>query len=266
MTLNEQLLLHDAAELCGVALLRPATIPGADPFPIIGFEFDLDALMRELTPALDIAWPERSRDIADFERFLHEAYSRCVQKAELLSDQEAFVPAASWRSASRDVLLEHLRRDLDALVGGVRAEGLWRAFTETDDTAPLAELVETGLLIKLRALGDFFILKPSSYHDELRAAQFFPTGKWADIRDAKAAERMLINQRAIHKEIAHLTVSRPLPEEIAVYRPGHYRGLVEDLLALLDQFTGAVDTRLLPNWWPDWVAGLRPRLDGHLRS
>ena len=62
-------------------------------------------------------------------------------------------------------------------------------------------------------------------------------------------------------QIAHLTISRPLPEEIGVYRPGSYRHHVDQILTLLEQFTEAVDPRLLTEWWPDWLADARRRFD-----
>jgi len=67
---------------------------------------------------------------------------------------------------------------------------------------------------------------------------------------------VLDNQRLIHKQIAHLTITRPLPEETGVYRLSTYLYLMQDIVGLLEQFSAAVDARLLPDWWQEWVAGL----------
>jgi hypothetical protein len=178
-----------------------------------------------------------------------------------LAGVDGFVPVALWTDQGRELLLKHLRLDVAMLVGGVRAEGLWAAFGETSDTAPLAELIIAGMLIKLRAVGAFLISGPSSYQDEMTAAQFFSAGRWEEVRDTEIAQRVFSIQKPIHKQVAHLTVSRPLPDEVAVYRPDTYRPLVADLLTLLEQFAGAVDQRLVPDAWCASVASLRRRMD-----
>jgi hypothetical protein len=71
---------------------------------------------------------------------------------------------------------------------------------------------------------------------------------------------VLNNQRLVHKQIAHLTITRPLPEDKNIYRPSSYSQVVSEVLTLLEQFTQAVDPRLLPEWWTDWVAQLQARL------
>lgn len=151
--------------------------------------------------------------------------------------------------------------EVEALIGGVRAEGLWAAFIETGDTAALYELIETGLLMKLRVVGAFLVLPPSRYDDELTAAEFFSAGQWEVLRDAAIAANVLDNQKLTHKQIAHLTLTRPIPEDKHVYRPGTYRYHLGDLITLLEQFAGEVDERLVPDWWRGWVGELRARLD-----
>ena len=71
---------------------------------------------------------------------------------------------------------------------------------------------------------------------------------------------MLDDQRLVHKQIAHLTITRPLPEDKNIYRPTSYIQVVSEMLTLLEQFTQAVDPRLLPEWWKDWVAELQAGL------
>jgi hypothetical protein len=159
-------------------------------------------------------------------------------------------------SCSRD---EHLRDEIDALIGGVRAEGLWAAFTEVDDTVALHELIHAGMLIKLRVVGAFLVLPPSRFSDELTADEFFAAGQWQELRDGTLAANVASYQQLTHKQIAHLTLTRPIPEDKLVYRPRSYHHLVLDLITLLEQFTTAVDLRLLPEWWPEWAGELRGR-------
>lgn len=259
-TLNEQLLMHDAASLCEVGLLRPAVPVGGEPDPIIGTQMDSDGLMESLRPALDVAWPSRESELGDLETFLREAYRRFVRRADELAGDDDFVPAGRWREQARDVFLEHVQAEVEALVGGVRTEGFWQSFNAVSDIAQLEELIAARMLIKLRAVGAFLVLPPSRYQDELTAAAFLGAGKWGQARDEAVAERVARAQKLVHKEIAHLTLTRPLPDERGVYRPRTYLYLVQDVLTLLEQFTAAVDPRLLPDWWPEWIDGVRPRL------
>jgi hypothetical protein len=183
-----------------------------------------------------------------------------VARAKALSGQPGFVPAAQWRVPARDLFMEHLQYEVDAIIGGVRAEGFWQAFNALEEIAPLEELISTGILIKLRSLAAFLVRPPSSYADELTATAFFEVGRWEELRDAETAARVLAIQKPIDKQVAHLTLTRPLPEEIGTYRPSTYLHLTLDSLTLLEQFTATVDLRLLPEWWRDWVTQARPRL------
>lgn len=258
--LDQQLALHDAASICDLGLLRPATLRNGEALQIFGEELDRERLLEHLAPALDLAWPDRPRDPDDLEAFLREAYTKVVVHSRRLAGEEGFVPAALWTDHGRELLLEHLREDVEALIGGVRAEGLWFAFGELGDTAALGELIHTGMLIKLRALGAFLVLKPSRHDDELTAAEFFQAGSWEEARDGGLSRNVVANQKLVHKQIAHLTITRPLPEDRNIYRPSSYLHVVDEQLQLLEQFSNAVDLRLLPDWWSKWVAGLRERL------
>jgi hypothetical protein len=259
--LDQQMLLHDAASLCAVALLRPASLSPEELMPILGLDLRRDALLEALGPALDIAWPDRPAEADDLDRFLKDARREIVDAAVALGGVDGYVPAALWTDAGRELLLEHLCLDMAMLVGGVRAEGLWFAFGETPDTESLGELIVAGMLIKLRAVGAFLIQKPSTRDDELAAAQFFSAGAWELARDVEITQRVLRLQLPVHKQVAHLTVSRPQPDELGVYRPSTYRPMVADLLALLEQFSEHVDERLIPSGWRGSIASLRPRLD-----
>lgn len=259
--LDQQILLHDAASLCAVALLRPASMSAEDLImPILGLDLRRDALLEALEPALGIAWPDRPTEVGDLDRFLKDARLKIIDAAAALDSVNGYVPAALWTDAGRELLLEHLHLDIAMLVGGVRAEGLWGAFGEMPDTEPLGELIVAGMFIKLRTVGAFLIQKPVRHRDELTAAQFFSAGAWESARDDVVTERVLQLQPLFHKQVAHLTVSRPQPDEYAVYRPSTYQPMVEDLLLLLEQFAGEVDVRLVPNTWRASIRALRPRL------
>lgn len=259
--LEEQLVLHDAAALCGYALMRPAQIDPDEFMAIVGLDLERSALLAALAPALNTAWPGHPEPGEDLEAFLREAHQRIARRAKKVAGRAGYVPAALWSLTARELLLEYLQLDVNHLVGGVRSEAVWFAFTGTPDTEPMFELVSAGMLIKLRAVGAFLVLPPSSYKDELTAAQFFPAGEWEDIRDEAAAEGLLRLQPLIHKQVAHLTITRPWPTERDRYRPDSYDHLVRAVLSVLEDFSAKVDERLLLDGWSDWIAGLRPRLD-----
>jgi len=86
-----------------------------------------------------------SEGIGELETFLPEAHERIVALAGELSGASGFVPAAAWDSYLRGLLLEHLQAEVDTLIGGVAAEALWEGFTGLHATAPLVELISTGM-------------------------------------------------------------------------------------------------------------------------
>jgi hypothetical protein len=134
--LDRHLMLHDAASFCGVMLIRPAQI-GAQPEPIVAHLHDRDALLAALAPALADAWPEHpDPDEEGLEAFLEEAYRRFVALERGLEGEEGFVPAAEWLHSARGLLLEHLRDEIDAIVGGVHLEPVWTAWSALDQTRP----------------------------------------------------------------------------------------------------------------------------------
>jgi hypothetical protein len=260
-TLREQLILHDASQLCAILKIRPAGMDHAQMMAAFGLELDREGILAELAPALRSAWPDHPEPDEDLISFCDEAYERIITRASDLAGEHGFVPAARWLDRAREVLLEHLRLEVDAIVGGARAEELWFAFGAVPDTQPLYDLVHAGLMIKLRAVADFLIGSPSSHHDELRAAQFFPVGEWEAARDSETTAELKRIQTLVHKQIAHLTMTRPPPEERDVYRPSTYRYVVGTAITLLEAFTQNVDHRLLTDWWTEWLAGLRGHLD-----
>jgi hypothetical protein len=63
--------------------------------------------------------------------------------------------------------------------------------------------------------------------------------------------------RAVNKLFAHLTLSRPLPEDREVYQPASYRPGLKRLVRVFEEFTENVDERLLPDWWQGWFQQYR---------
>jgi hypothetical protein len=252
-------MLHDAASICSSLLLRPGQW-GDEPEPIFAHLYDRGDLLEKLAPALADAWPDHPVPDADgLEAFLREAYRRFVASERALEGEEGFVPAALWTHMARGLLLEHLREEVDALVGGVHLEPVWTAWNAMDETRPMYELMQAGMRIKLRVVSDFLTGERSRHEDELFAAQFFPAGEWSTHRDTDMASLVRERQRFVHKQVAHLTATRPLPEERDIYRPDSYRDELLELVMLLEQFTAGIDARLLPDWWAEWASGLRAR-------
>lgn len=185
--------------------------------------------------------------------FLEVAVDRVLETAKGLRQEEGYVPAVAFLRLARDEFFEHLRAELQDVRGGVQTEDLWQAFDNLEATAPIKQLTQAGLRIKLRALGAFLLAKPQNrYDDEMCASEFFPAGEWEQLRDAEISETIRHTQGLADKQIAHVTLTRPLPEEREVYAAASYRLQLEGIVRVFGQFAEAVDERLLPEWWPDW--------------
>ena len=221
------------------------------------------AVLDRLRPGLELVWEDRTEPPEDRVRFFDEAHHRAVEELHELAGEEDFIPAGLWESEPRDLLLEHLRDEVDALIGGVKTEEIWQSFSGVPATEQITELVVTGILIKFRAVGAFLVLPASRYGDELTAADFFPADGWEAARTDELAARVLDAQELVHKQIAQVTITRPFPEEKWVARG--YSEAVEPLITLLEDFTRGVDPSLVPDWWTDWIAQLRPRLREDVR-
>jgi hypothetical protein len=174
---DDQLMLHDAAAYCGVLLLRPGKLDDTEEPAIVGEGVDRVLLMAHLKPALDFAWPERPAERGDLASFLEEALDRFQVKSEEIADDERFVPAAMFADTGRSLVFEHLKLELIDVLGGVETEDLWSSFDALSATAPIKQLTQAGLRIKMRSLGSFLLGSPSHFDDEIAAAEFFPTGR-----------------------------------------------------------------------------------------
>ena len=254
-------MLHDVAGSCSSALVYLRYDVAADLVPSLPGEPWSEALLDRLGPGLDLVWPDRPSSPENVERFLGEAFRRAVEGLNQMKTVEDVIPAAHWTDNARDLFLEHLGEEVDALVGGVHTEPIWMGFGNVSATEAITELTATGMLTKLRAVGEFLVGLPRSrYQDELRAADFFPAAKWVDLRTEELAEHVLTNQKLFHKQIAHVTITRPIPSEKWTYRPSSYFSIVTDLLALLQEFTDSADERLIPHWWREWTPKLSDQL------
>lgn len=252
-TIDRQLLLLKTAEACEALLIRPGRLPGEPEPPIAGEQYDREQIFEKLAPALEEAWPGHPQEPEDLAGFLQEVVDRTLETARKLRGEKDCVPAAGFFRLAREEFFEHLRAELEDVQGGVETEDLWRAFDNLEATAPIKQLAQAGLRIKLRALGAFLLSKPQDrYDDEMSASEFFPSGKWEQLRDSEISQAIRRTQGPAHKQIAHVTLTRPLPEEREVYATASYRPQLERIVRLFGQFTEEVDQRLLPEWWPDW--------------
>lgn len=256
-TVDAQIALNDGANLVSYLRLRPG---GSSEHQILGKDFPLEGVLAALEPALEIAWTDRPEQIPDLDEFLEEAYQRIVANADVLAAKPSYIAAARWTVEGRNHLLEHLRHELDAVLGGVEAEDFWQAFGTLVETAPLAFLVENGMQVIFRSLASFLVDSSNErFEDELCAADFFPIGEWERVRDERITAHLVKRSRLINKQVAHLTHARPQVEEIAIYRPRSYRDPARDVVEMLNQFTIAADPRLLPDWWSGWISDSRDR-------
>jgi hypothetical protein len=73
-------------------------------------------------------------------------------------------------------------------------------------------------------------------------------------RDAEIAEILMKGLGFANKQIAHITLTRPLPGDIELYADSG-RPQLERIVELFTEFDRAVDRRLLPDWWPEWFRG-----------
>jgi hypothetical protein len=255
-TIDDQLVLHDAAALCGYLMLRPGKLKDEEEPPIVGEEIDQAVIFARLKSALDLAWPDHTEQPEAIAPFLESATARFQAKAREMSGAEGFVPAAQvLTSISRDLVFEHLKQELTDVLGGIESEDFWDAFDTLEATASIKHLTRAGLLIKLRSLGSFLVGAPNKFDDEIAAEEFFPAGRWEEVRDERISSGVAAYNRIINKGFAHLTLTRPLPEDRDIHRPGSYRPSLDELVQLFEQFTENVDPRLLPEWWRDWFAG-----------
>jgi len=256
-TVDAQIALNDGANLVSYLRLRPG---GSSEHQILGEDFPLEGVLTALEPALEIAWTDRPEQVSDLDEFLEEAYQRFVASADDLATESSYIEAARWTVKGRNHLLDHLRHELDAVLGGVEAEELWQAFGSLVETAPLTFLIENGIQVTFRSLASFLVDSSNKrFDDELCAADFFPIGEWENIRDEQITAHLVKQSQLVNKQVAHLTHTRPRVEEITIYRPRSYRDLARSVVEMLDQFTAAVDTRLLPDWWSRWLADSRER-------
>lgn len=259
-TIDDQLALHDAAALCSYLLIRPGRVSEEEEPPVIGEEVDRAVVMGRLKPALDLAWPDYPDPPEAIGPFLEAAATRFEKKAEEMAGTDGFVPAAQvMTSMSRDLVFEHLKQELTDVLGGVETEHFWNSFDALDATAPIKWLTQAGLLIKLRSLGSFLVGAPNRFDDEIAAEEFFSAGRWREVRDERICAEVAAYGRVVNKGFAHLTLTRPLPEERDVYRPASYRPSLEELVQLFEEFTENVDSRLLPDWWRGWLVDFAER-------
>lgn len=246
---EQQLSLARAIELVDVLLIHEAN--GG---PSIAEKSGVARVIAALTDALDIAWPDREAP-DDLDAYLVDARTRILGRLRADKKAATFVAAVDWNSGGRAHVLEHLRADVEQIVGGLSA---WYFVEGLDGVAggePVRRLVEAGIAIKIRAVGQFLTGAPprKSYEDhEITAAQFFTPATWGEIRSSEASGLLITYYEHVNRQIAHLTSTRPRVEEVDLYRTD-LRWLLAQVLILLGQFGTAVDRKLVPDWLPAWA-------------
>ena len=238
-------------------LIRPGTMDEEESEPpIIGSSVGATKVIERLAPGLEIAWPDHPTVPEDLKAFLEGASARLYAAADGLKDEPGFVPAAGFTRNSRDLFFEHVKAELEDVRGGIETEYPWEAFDALDATAPIRRLTRAGLLIKLRALGAFILFGATRRDDEMTAADFFPMDAWKGKRNAEIAEILMKELGFANKQVAHITLTRPLPEDIELYA-GSGRPQFERIVGLFTEFDRAVDRRLPPDWWSEWFSEFR---------
>ena len=244
-------------------LIRPGKLSEDEPEPsIIGSSVGTARIIERLSPALEISWPDHPTEPEDLKAFLEEASKRLFDAAAALKDDPGFVPAATFTRVSRDLTLEHVKLEFEDVRGGVETEALWQSFGALEATVSIKNLTRAGLAIKLRALGAFILSGRTWRDDEMTADDFFPKDQWKERRDSRLSKTLEKELGFANKQVAHITLTRPLPEDIEVYA-GSQRPQFERIVRLFAQFDEQVDDRLVPEWWPVWFAefagGLVPK-------
>jgi hypothetical protein len=223
--------------------------------PSVAQKLGAALVLQSLEPVLRFAWPDRP-DVADLDEFVLQARVRFLTYLRDQKGGASFVPAVEWDHGGRVHLLEHLRADVDRIVGGRRAWDFSEALALLTDGEPVSRLAQAGLKIKIRAVTSFLIGEaPRGRYEthELTAAQFF--APWHMGRDplAKGDERGLHYADSVSKLVAHLTAERPRLDVLYRYT-GDPSWPVQLLLQLHGEFGAAVDAELVPGWLPEWPA------------
>ena len=247
-----------------IELLDLFTIHEANGGPSIAETWGAPRVLASLSDALDIAWPDRQPP-EDLDAYMVDARARTLERLRADKKAAMFVAAVDWNSGGRAHVLEHLRADVEQIVGGLSA---WHFVEGLDGIAggePLRRLVEAGIAIKIRAVGQFLTGAPprKSYEDhEITAAQFFTAGTWGEIRSPEASSLLVTYYEHVNRQIAHLTSTRPRVEDVDRYGTDlHW--LLAQVLILLGQFGMAVDRQLVPEWLPAWAGQIGRDLYPH---
>jgi hypothetical protein len=214
---------------------------------------DCSRILKRTLFALGEFQPMEIGNVEQAKAAIQSARTVIRKRRQALKATEDFVPAAEWNSEFRGILFEHLRVEMETLWGAIRVEPLWMSFGQLQVTDPIQRLCLTGGRTIHRAVGEFLVGSSGSYSDQAAARDFFPDDGWETIRSEGVAESVLRSMRLTNKQVAHLTSTRPLPEDYYVYAPQSLGPEVEGLMTLLREFTSAAPAALLPAWWGDWL-------------
>jgi hypothetical protein len=255
---GEQLAFREQVALSNaISWVDSLLIHDANHGPSVAQKLGAPLVLQSLEPVLAFAWPERP-DVEDLDGFVLQARARLLAYLRGQKGGASFVTAVEWDHCGRVHLLEHLRADVDQIVGGRRAWDFVEALAFLAGGESVSRLAHAGLDIKIRAVTSFLIGEPprGRYEaHELTAVQFFAPGKWGEIRSPRATSELLRYSGSVSNVVAHLTAERPRLEDLDRYT-GDPSWPVQLLLQLLGEFGAAVDAELVPDWLPDWASSV----------
>lgn len=244
-TLSSQLQLNAVGGLLSHGQLMLAVDQGVSP--------ELVDLLSRSYSALNLELPRAPTNEAEATSAIEIAEEEIARRLRTLRVAPDFVPAAEWSPGFVEVVFSHLRAEMDALLGAIRVEPLWMSLGQLEVTEPIQRLCLNGGRMVIRVVGEFLVGSSRNYSDQAAARDFFPGDGWESIRSEELAKDVLRSMKLVTKQVAHLTTTRPTPEDFYVYAPSSLAPETEDLLALLREFTEAVSEDLLPEWWGEWL-------------
>jgi hypothetical protein len=251
LAFREQIALSNA-----ISWVDSLLIHEANNGPSVADKLGAALVVQSLAPVLTIAWPDRPDVVEDLDAFVAQARARLLAYLREQEGGASFVPAVGWDHGGRVHLLEHMRADVEQIVGGHRAWDFIEALAVLAGGESVRQLAQAGLDIKIRAVTSFLLGgAPSKRYEanELTAAQFFAAGEWGKIRSPRATTELQAYSDSVSKLVAHLTAERPRVEDLDRYN-GDRQWPVLLLLHLLGEFGAAVDAELVPGWLPGWAS------------
>ena len=135
---REQIALSNA-----ISWVDSLLIHEANSGPSVAQKLGAALVLQSLEPVLRFAWPDRP-DVVDIDEFVLQARVRFLTYLRDQKGGTSFVPAVEWDHGGRVHLLEHLRADVDLIVGGRRAWDFIEALALLTGGEPVSRLAQAG--------------------------------------------------------------------------------------------------------------------------